>query len=99
MKHRRCVEQFVVDGEPALLAREGAKEVDAARMVEEKIGFGIPDELGNSAPQLCVGHLDAIYAERGKFGFGHRFHSFGGDPAAQLKLRRLLKAHRTCCGA
>src|SRR5260370_41555299 len=59
VEHGAGVEEFGVELEAAALACERGEVVDAAGVVEEQIGFGVADELGDLVGEFGVGNGDA----------------------------------------
>jgi hypothetical protein len=59
VEHGGRVEQLGVERQAALLPGNGAKEEHAARMVEEQLGLGVANELGDSVGQSAIGDGDA----------------------------------------
>src|SRR5258708_37858571 len=59
VEHGAGVEKFGVELEAAVLACEGAKEVDAAGVIEEQSRFCVVNELGDLVGEFTVGNRDA----------------------------------------
>ncbi len=62
VEHRAGVEQLPIKLQSAAHSGERAEMVDAARMVEEQVGLGVANVLGDRARQLAVGY-------GGRFGY------------------------------
>jgi hypothetical protein len=61
VKHGCRIEQLAVELQAASQAGQGPETVNAARMIEEQIRFGIPNELGDLPTQPAVGNFDAWF--------------------------------------
>jgi hypothetical protein len=58
MKHRADIKQFGIEPKAFALAGERAEQIDARRMVEQQVWFGVADELREIARHLAVRDLD-----------------------------------------
>ena len=58
MKHRADVKQFGIEHKAFSLTSERAEQVNAGRMVEQQVWFGVADELREITRHLAVGDFD-----------------------------------------
>lgn len=64
VKHCPRIEEFVIELETTALSGERTPIIDAARMVEQQCGFGVPDQFSNLAGETTVGNADSFHRER-----------------------------------
>jgi hypothetical protein len=55
MEHGAGIEQLAVERQAAPQAGQRSEAIDPARMIEEQVRLGIPDELGDPPAELAVG--------------------------------------------
>src|SRR5260370_2723927 len=59
VEHRACIKQFGIESQSATLACQSAPVIDAARMVKQQRGFGVPHQLRYFTRELAVGNFDS----------------------------------------
>src|SRR5882724_4050614 len=64
VKHRPCIEKFVIELETTTLSGERTPVIDAARMMEQQPRLGVPDELSDLAGEPSVRNADSFERER-----------------------------------